>query len=132
MSMSGYVRKALVRFQHPVPEKPEHQPYESAKPAYGAKVQYAKEVKPNKEDKRYVQQVIGVFLFYGQAVDGTMLCPLSAIAMDQANPSQETLKKVRKFMDYAATHPDAIITYRKSDMILAGDSDASYLSERGA
>ena len=34
-------------------------------------------------------------------------------------------------MDYAATHPDAIITYRKSDMILAGDSDASYLSKRG-
>jgi len=136
MSMPGYVRKALVRFQHPVPEKPEHQPYESAKPAYGAKVQYAKEVldspKLNKEDKKYVQQVIGVFLFYGRAVDGTMLCPLSAIAMDQANPTQETLKKVKKFLNYAATHPDAIITYRKSDMILAGDSDASYLSKRGA
>ena len=52
--------------------------------------------------------------------------------MDQANPTQETLKKVKKFLDYAATHPDAIITYRKSDMILAGDSDASYLSKRGA
>ena len=38
MSMPGYVRKALVQFQHPVPKKPEHQPYESAKPAYGAKV----------------------------------------------------------------------------------------------
>ena len=134
MSMPGYVRKALVRFQHPVPKKPEHQPYESAKPAYGAKVQYAKEVldspKLNKEDKKFVQQVIGVFLFYGRAVDGTILCPLSAIAMDQENPTQETLKKVKKFLDYAATHPDAIITYRKSDMILAGDSDASYLSER--
>jgi hypothetical protein len=100
------------------------------------KIQYTKEVlespKLNKEDKRYVQQVIGVFLFYGRAVDGTMLCPLNAIAMDQENPTQETLKKVRKFMDYAATHPDAIITYRKSDMILDGDSDASYLSKRGA
>ena len=52
--------------------------------------------------------------------------------MDQANPTQETLKKVREFLDYAATHPDAIITYQKSDMILAGDSDASYLSKRGA
>ena len=32
-------------------------------------------------------------------------------------------------MDYAATHPDAVSTYRKSDMLLAVHSDASYLSE---
>ena len=32
-------------------------------------------------------------------------------------------------MDYAATHPDAVLTYRKSDMQLAVHSDASYLSE---
>ena len=92
MSMPGYVKKALLRFQHPVPEKPEHQPYESAKPAYSAKVQYAKEVlespKLNKEDKKFVQEVIGVFLFYRRTVDITTLCPLSAIAMDQVNPTR--------------------------------------------
>ena len=32
-------------------------------------------------------------------------------------------------MNYAATHPDAILTYRKSDMVLVVHSDASYLSE---
>ena len=32
-------------------------------------------------------------------------------------------------MDYAATHPDAVLTYRKNDMLLAVHSDASYLSE---
>ena len=37
MSMPGYVQKALVCFQHPVPEKPEYQPYESAKPATAQK-----------------------------------------------------------------------------------------------
>ena len=32
-------------------------------------------------------------------------------------------------MDYAATHPDTILTYHTSDMQLAVDSDLSYLSE---
>ena len=99
------------------------------------KIQYTKEAielpKLNKEDKTFVQQVIVVFLFCGWAVDGTMLCPLSAITMNQENPTQETMKEVRKFMDYAASHPDAIVTFRKSGIILAGDSDASYLSKRG-
>ena len=32
-------------------------------------------------------------------------------------------------MNYAATHPDAVLTCRKSDIILAVHNDASYLSE---
>ena len=32
-------------------------------------------------------------------------------------------------MSYAATHPDAILTYLKSDMLLAVHSDALYLSK---
>ena len=33
------------------------------------------------------------------------------------------------FLDYAASHPDAILTYRASDMVLVLHSDISYLSE---
>ena len=32
-------------------------------------------------------------------------------------------------MDYAASHPDAILKYSESDMVLVVHSDASYLSE---
>jgi hypothetical protein len=32
-------------------------------------------------------------------------------------------------LDYVVTHPDTILTYAKSDMILNIHSDASYLSE---
>jgi hypothetical protein len=39
---------------------------------------------------------------------------------------------VHQFLDYAATHPDAIITYQTSNMVLAGHSNASYLSETNA
>ena len=35
------------------------------------------------------------------------------------------MKKVKQFLNYAATHPDAILTYHASDMVLAGHSDAS-------
>ena len=48
---------------------------------------------------------------------------------EQASPTVTTLKKAQKFMDYASTHPDAILTYRSSDMHLAVVSDASYLSK---
>jgi hypothetical protein len=39
------------------------------------------------------------------------------------------MKKIKQFLDYAASQEDAVITYRKSDMVLAIHSDASYLSE---
>ena len=42
------------------------------------------------------------------------------------------MQKVKQFLDYAATHPDAITTYRAGDMVLVGHSDASYLSETKA
>ena len=72
---------------------------------------------------------MGTFLYYGRAVDGTMLTALSAIASEQASPIENTIRKTRTFMNYVATHPDAILTYRKSDILLAVHSDALYLSK---
>jgi hypothetical protein len=42
------------------------------------------------------------------------------------------MKLTKILLDYVATHPDTILTYKKSDMVLAVHSDASYLSEIGA
>ena len=39
---------------------------------------------------------------------------------------------VKWLLDYVSTQPDAILTYKKSNMILAVHSDASYLSEANA
>ena len=58
-----------------------------------------------------------------------MLVTTSAIAADQAAPAELTLVKTLYFFDYVASHPDAILTYNKSNMILAVHSDASYLLE---
>ncbi len=58
-----------------------------------------------------------------------MLTPLSALASEQATPTEQTMEKCLQFLDYAASQDDAIITYRGSNMKLAIHSDASYLSK---
>ena len=83
----------------------------------------------SKDDKKYTQQVIGKFSYYGRAVDSTMLTALSSIASNQAEPTEETMAKVKLFLNYAASHQDALMTYHTSNMVLVIHSKASYLSE---
>ena len=61
-----------------------------------------------------------------------MISALGSIATQQANTTDTTMKKAKQFLDYAATHPDAIVAYRASDMILSAYRDASYLYESKA
>ncbi len=64
-----------------------------------------------------------------QAVDSTMLTPLSAITSKQAAPTENTMQTCLQFLDYAALQEDAIVTYQARDMKIAIHSNASYLSE---
>ena len=136
LSMPEYCEKARQRFQHEMPKKPQDQPYPHLERTYGAKQQYAEEedTSPvlNKEQKTFIQEVIGTYLYYARAVDCTMLTALGTLATQQANPTENTMKNVKQFLDYASSHQDAMVTYRASDMVLAVHSDASYLSERKA
>ncbi len=133
LSMPEYVECALARFGHPIPEKPQHQLHLHTIPTYGTTVQYAKPEdtsrKLSPQEKKFIQEVIGVLLYYGRAVNSTMLTALSAIASAQAEPTEDTMKHCKLFLDYTATHQDAIITYHASVMVLVVHSEASYLSE---
>ena len=71
----------------------------------------------------------GKFLFYGRAVDSTVLTPISAIASQQAQPTEEMMAQVKQLLDYLATQEEAVLTYSASKMILAVHSDAGYLNE---
>ena len=134
--MLSYVQDALKRFHHDRPRTPQDQPHPHIKPTYREKVQYAASddeypsVLP--EEKKFIQEVTGTFLYYSRAIDATMLPALGYIATQQASPTDNTMKKVKHFLDYAASHPNANITYRASDMVLAVHSDASYFSESKA
>jgi hypothetical protein len=133
LSMPEYVECALAQLGHPVPKKPQHQPHQHTIPTYRATVQYAKLEDTSRRlspaEKKFIQEVIGVFLYYGCAVDSTMLTALSAIASAQAEPTEETMVCCKQFLDYTATHQEAVLTYKRSDMVLVVHSDASYLSK---
>jgi hypothetical protein len=61
-----------------------------------------------------------------------MLPALGSLTTQQANPTQNTKKIVHQFFDYTTTHPNTIITYQASNIVLTGHSNASYLSETNA
>ncbi len=132
--MPGYVTKALTRFRHPPPVKSQDQPYPHAKPNYGAKMQHAtaEDTTPpslNKIGKKIIQEVCGVFLFLAHGVNGGLLPALSALASQQANPTEQTMELCKQFLDYMASQDEAIIIYKASNMVLVVHSNAYYLSE---
>jgi hypothetical protein len=96
--MLNYIPKALTRFQHKAPSKLQHQPYPHIKPNYRAKAQDTEYMDTlamiPKEDKKFIQEVIGNFLYYARCVNSTMLAALGSIATQQANPPENMMKKV--------------------------------------
>jgi hypothetical protein len=77
-----------------------------------------------------IQQVIGTLLYYARAVDATMFVALGTLAAAHSKGTEATAKALAHLLDYAATHPDAVICYHDSSMVLYIHSDASYLSEQ--
>jgi hypothetical protein len=120
--MPGYVAKALKQFNHPKPTTPQHAPFPITPIKYGAKKQYAtlKSTLPplNQADKHFIQQVCGKFLFLGHAVDPMLLCPISAIALQSAHPTEDTMKQTCQLLNYITSQDYAILTYNASEMIL--------------
>lgn len=45
-----------------------------------------------KEQQKHIQTIDGKFLWYAQAVDGTLLTLLSALAAQQSKPMEKTMK----------------------------------------
>jgi hypothetical protein len=132
LSIPGYIERALQRFQHPTPTRPEHAPHAWQKPIYGATTQYAPDPDNapalDAADTKHLQEVLGTLLFYARAVDSTMLPAIGTLASQQAHGTKATLKALTQLLNYCATHPDATIRYVASDMALHVASDASYLS----
>jgi hypothetical protein len=130
-SMPGYITKALQRFEHTPPSKPQYAPYAARPIAYGPKIQYA--AKPDTTQTiapdrvKRLQQI--VFLYYARAIDSTILVALGTLASAQTKATLNTEKAITQFLDYAATNPNATVTFHPSNMILTLHSDASYNSE---
>eukprot|EP00957_Ditylum_brightwellii_P012139 916620-Ditylum_brightwellii.AAC.1 len=89
--MPDFVPKALQNFQHETPKQPQYALHAWNKPAYGQKVQYA--APPNtsacldKSATCNIQSIVRMFLYYGYAIDNTILPTLNEISTDQAKPT---------------------------------------------
>ena len=57
-----------------------------------------------------------------------MLTALSSISDQKVNPTDQTMQKIKQVLDYAASHPDSVLKYQASEIVLAGHSDALHLS----
>ena len=85
-----------------------------------------------KKVKKIIQRAVGKFQFIARAIDGTMQTALSSIAINQADPTEETMRRIKQFLDYAASQEEPVLTFCASDMVLSGHSDAGYLNEQHA
>ena len=76
-----------------------------------------------------VQDIVSTFFWYSRACDPTLAASLSAIVSLQTNGTEDGMPAWHQLLDYIATHPNVAIWYHASDMILAFNTDASYISE---
>ena len=98
-------------------------------PQFGATVQYVEsDTAPalSPEKIKYIQKVIGKFLFMARAVDNTLLHALNELARAASKGTTKTLEATTYLRNYSASNPRPRIQYRASDMILYVDSDAAF------
>jgi hypothetical protein len=136
LSMPGYIKAALHRYQNPAPACPEHAPHTWNPPIYGANTQFVNEATPSPalsdKDVNKLQQLTGTLLYYARAVDPPLIMPINVLASEQSTATEVTADKVIKLLNYCNTHQETKIRYHASDMILHIHSDATYLSENEA
>ena len=133
LSMNNYVKNALIKLQHKVKKIPQYSPHEYHAIRWTAKgtQQYAQKEDTSQllspKETKYVQSVVGTFLYYARAIDCTMLPALNQIGAQQAQPTQKTLEKIQRILDYAYTHQNTSLRFHASQMQLTVDSDAAFL-----
>ena len=131
ISMKDYVKKTLNKLNYKCTTSRQLAPHKWTIPTYTKDRQFPQPQDTSalidKKGIKYVQRTIGSFLYYGRAVDNTILTALNDISLSQAKPTENTIKKIQMLLDYLNTYPNARIRYYASDMQLHIDSDAAYL-----
>ena len=101
--MPKFVPTILSKLQHPNSIKTQHSPHSWIKPTYSSKPQKATPIdtspslSPTETTK--IQSIAGSFLYYGRAVDPTILPTVNEIGITQASPTQNTKLKTKRLCD---------------------------------
>ena len=133
-SMPGYVARALKRFNI-TPTKPVHSPLPYQYPIFGQPTQLVVvDTTPPLDAAgiKWVQEVVGVFLFLARAIDVMSLCALSKLDTQQSAPTENTKSQINHFLRYMSTWSEPSVTFWQSEMILKIDSDGSHQCERNS
>ena len=85
ISMPGYLKEALHKFQHPTPSQSQHSPHQWNPLSYSSTSpqlahQDPESPKLSLPESHPVHQVVGTFLYYTRAVNSRMLVALNSIA----------------------------------------------------
>ena len=75
-----------------------------------------------------IQSVVGLILFYRRVIGSTIPTSYNEISMQQTKATQLPAAATTQLLDYAATHPEASITFRQSDIQMWIYTDASCIS----
>jgi hypothetical protein len=103
LSMPGYIKDALQKFQHPMPKRPQYATHNWTLPAYGQRIQYAplpEAIPPSTPHEiTRAQAIVGTLLYNVHVVDPTLLVPLSALASQVSTATATTLNAVSHLLD---------------------------------
>ena len=82
--MPEYVKQSLQKFRNTLPTTPEYAPLAHVSPTYGQRVQYEETVDTSDFllpiETNINQKVVGMFLYYGLAIENTILVALNDIS----------------------------------------------------
>lgn len=131
LDMPNIIPAAIKRFCPNGPPKGRpspsiYTPFTPGKPDLNVKVDSSPLVSP--EEKKFAEQVCGVYLYYSRIIDVTMYEPTTAICAQLSAPTKNTMKAIDRLIAYSVQFPNHKVRYMACDMHLVIASDASYLT----
>ena len=131
LSYPSYIPDLLARLQIPN-LKPRKSPCVYVPPVFGStkpQVSFEDSSPPaTAADLAQLQIIVGSLLYYARAVDATFLTAVCLLSSQQSNPTEATMRAAHRLLGYAKLHPNHVLVFRPSDMLLRIHSDASFLN----
>ena len=136
LSIPEYITKALRRFA-PELTKGARSPAIYTPPSYGSTAAQHPTAQDNSPllsptERKNLQAIVGVLLYYCLAVDLTGLPAVTALASAQSAATTTTQAAANRLLAYFYNFPDNKLVLRACNMRLHMQSDASYLSRPNA
>jgi len=131
ISLPGYIDNIMKKFNVQSVKQCDN-PVSSMEQMHNTTQQYDhhdKSLPATLEEKQFIQQVVGAVLYYSRAVGYSVITAICKVAREQSAPTKETVKKVKRILQYLYWHRNEAIKFTPQEMILQCHSDASYLSE---